>query len=94
MRHCVQIPFAATRKKGEKTRFLLNRRATRFRGLDISFWMPWNPDGIIVFVVTTASVTPLMHSAGAVFWHERLGKWGAAGIVAAVLGMLLVTLSP
>ncbi|MEA3365476.1 MAG: hypothetical protein U9Q79_07530 [Candidatus Hydrogenedentes bacterium] len=51
-------------------------------------------DGIIVFPITTVSVTLLVLLAGAVFWHERLGKWGAAGIVAAVLGMLLLTLSP
>ncbi len=57
-------------------------------------WVLRDLDGIIVFPITTVSVTLLVILAGVVFWRERLGKWGAAGIVAALLGMLLLTVSP
>lgn len=57
-------------------------------------WVLRDLDGIIVFPITTVSVTLLVLLAGAVLWHERLGKWGAAGIAAALGGMLLLTLSP
>jgi hypothetical protein len=57
-------------------------------------WVLRDLDGIIVFPITTVSVTLLVLLAGAVFWHERLGKWGVVGIGAALAGMLLLTLSP
>ncbi len=57
-------------------------------------WVLRDLDGIIVFPITTVSVTLLVLLAGVVFWRERLGKWGAVGIVTALLGMLLLTVSP
>lgn len=48
--------------------------------------------GIIVFPVTTASVILLVQLSGMAIWRERVGRWGAMGFAAAIVGVLLVAL--
>ena len=56
---------------------------------------PWalrDLPGVIVFPVTTVSVTLLVIAAGILLWRERIGPWGIAGMVVAVLGIILLTM--
>ncbi len=55
-------------------------------------WAIRELDGIVVFPVTTVSVMILVQIAGAAIWRERVGKWGLVGFVAAVIGVLALTI--
>ncbi len=59
----------------------------------VRLWALRDLDGIIVFPVTTVTVTLLVLLAGAVIWRERTGRWGLAGCAAALAGMALLTVS-
>ncbi|MCP4644333.1 MAG: hypothetical protein GY851_28075 [bacterium] len=48
--------------------------------------------GLIVFPVTTVAVVFLVQFAGIALWRERMGRWGIVGFVAAVAGVLLLSL--
>lgn len=48
-------------------------------------------DGVIVFPVTTICVMLLVLTIGAIFWRERVGKLGLLGTLAAIAGVVLLT---
>lgn len=54
-------------------------------------WVLRELPGIIVFPVTTVVVTLLVIGAGVYFWRERIGPWGIAGIILAIVGIALLT---
>ncbi len=57
---------------------------------------PWalrDLPGIVVFPATAVGVILLTQGASAWWWKTRLGRWGYAGMVAAVLGVIILSLA-
>ncbi len=48
-------------------------------------------DGVIVFPVTSITVSLLILIFGYLFWKEKIGRFGFAGIGAAIVGILLLS---
>lgn len=61
-------------------------------GTGLRPWALRQIDGVIVFPATTVTVTLLLLGVGAWWWRERLGRLGVAGVVAAIVGILMLAL--
>lgn len=88
----LSIPIGVMRRRKITRATLVWGALAGFCSLLASGLRPWalkELPGVVVFPVTAVAVTALVILAGVVFWKEKMGKLGWAGIASAMLGIVL-----
>jgi len=80
------------RLRGADVRFGLLAGACSVVGSGARVWATRDLGGLVVIPVTAVTVTFLVQAASYTVWRERMGRWGLAGFIAAVAGVLLLSL--